>query len=306
MTNYDEDDMKAMFATFTLADHVAHNIVVMQGISTLDILRKMDDAGVTQLCKNVRKQGNATDHDSDDDNSVVQDSNISPPSEAYIRQASYYLKFMERTSNKVHPKDVTIDKIEALIKQRETEEAHKAIPLPPAKDFFQSHKTWYQNFESIDNILRQQRGSSGNPLSYCVRMDEGIADDPPEGWYSYDDQLINRAPIRVEGRYTDQFIRDNTAVWNIIVHLAEPHQCYAQVCMHTTCTRLDGRQAHMNLYKHFCGINMISNQLTAAKNKLRTVEYTGETKRYNFARHVAMQTEQHNHPIAKGSRQRDR
>ena len=60
MTNYDEDDMRAMFATFTLADHVAHNIMVMQGISTLDILCKMTDAGVTQLCKNVCKKETQT------------------------------------------------------------------------------------------------------------------------------------------------------------------------------------------------------------------------------------------------------
>ena len=55
----------------------------------------------------------------------------------------------------------------------------------------------------------------------------------------------------------------------------------------------DGRQAFLNLYKHYLGQNNIDNMASSAKQKIQNLAYTGETRRFNFKKYVTAHVNQH-------------
>ena len=283
MTNYDDNDMMKMFSSFSIRKSAVQAIVKQQGVTNLDVLMHLDIDGIAQLCDTIRQP------DSPDTGHF-----ITTISEVYLEKAVYYLKYLKRTSRVLHPAKVTIAKIQAMTVQQQAEMKHKNLLLPPAIDFVHRDQTWLTFFQSLDNILRNTRGSSGNPLSYCVRKQEAVMEDPPDGWYSHDEELINRAPIRIQGQYDRQFVVDNTKVWNIIATLTEPHNCHAVAKMNKAHSRQDGRQAYQNLYDLYCGPNFAANQVTEARLKLQSLAFHGETESGDFDKFVTLHVAQHN------------
>lgn len=295
MTNYDANDMEAMLHRLGFDQESAQDIIEVQGINNLDFLLALAPEGIDKLCKNVRKPGGKVHGEGEEDASTSATGNaISTMAEHYLTWSVFYLKHAERCSRKPHPDEITIESVTALMKQSKAEVNHKDMALPPAKEILSPNKPWPKIFESFDSILRNSRGTTGIPLLYCVRKDEAVADDPPEGWRSYDDEMIGRAPIKVNGSFDPQFLIDNAKVWRIISTLTESHACFTQAKTKNASKTLDGRQAYWNLYEHYCGPNIQANQVATAELTLQKLEYHGEKKRGNFETYVNAHVEQHN------------
>ena len=215
-SGYDDDAMMAMLATLAIDENTAQYLVKVEGFNDLDSLLKSDTETIKVLCKRVRKsRGRVHGHDDDDAPVVAPGNPISELSELNLTKTVFYLKHMKRTSRIPHPDNITIARIMDLEGQELAEKTHEDMPLPSAKEFIRPSKSWPEIFESLDNILRKSRGSTGIPLMYCVRKDESVAEDPAEGWRSYDEEMIYRAPIKVNDRYDPQFLRDNAKVRSV-------------------------------------------------------------------------------------------
>jgi hypothetical protein len=298
MANYDSEDMMAMLAVLEVDTNAIRDIVEVQGIDNLNILLDLDTEGIDKLCKNVRKPGGMVQGQDDDDDDDVpmlaHGSNINTKAEMNLIKTVYFLQHMKRTSRVPHPNDITLESIAALTTQKKAEKEHKNPALPDAKEFITPSKTWPKTIEEFDSIFRSMRGSTGIPLLYTVRNHEEPADDPAEGWRSFDEEMIYRAPIRVNGRYDSQFLIDNAKVWEIISTLTASHQCYTQAKKDGALTHQDGRKAYWNIHTHYCGKDASANRVSEAKRILQTLEYHGEKKRDNFEKFISTHQEQHN------------
>ena len=297
MANYDSNDMTAMFLTLGINENSVQDLVEEQGIDNLDCLLALDVEGVEALCKNIRNPG-GTVHDEENEADLPDARNRGNPittlSELYLKKTVFYLKHMKRTSRIAHPDDITIDSITALTEQDKAEKKYKEPTLPPAKDFITPESTWPETFKLMNSSLRQFRGTSGIPLSYCVRKNEEPEADPALGWDSYDDEMIARAPITVNGRNDPQFTRDNDIVWTIISTLVSKHECKVQAEKEGAFTRRDGRKAYWNIFRHYCGGSDASHRVSKARKILSNLVYHGETKRFTFDKFIALHQEQHN------------
>ena len=136
-----------------------------------------------------------------------------------------------------------------LTEQDKAKKKYKEPTLPLAKEFITSESTWPETFKLLNSILRQFRGTNGIPLLYCVRKNEEPEADPAIGWDSYDDEMIARAPIKVNGRKNPQFTGDNKLVWTIISALVSKHECNGQAERKVHCHA----GAYWNIFRHYCG-----------------------------------------------------
>ena len=295
MANYDSDDMKAMFLTLGFNENAVQDLVEEQGIDTLDCLLALNVKGVEALCKNIRNPGGTVQDDDDTPAVPARGNPITTIAELYLKKTVFYLKHMERTSRIAHPNDVTIETISAFTAQEEAEEKYVKPTLPTSKEFITPEMTWPNVFKQLDSILRKSRGNSGIPLAYCVRKDTEPTMDPAEGWDSYDDEMIARAPIKTaDGKFHPQFIRDNNEVWDIIAELTSKQECYVQAEKDDALKRRNGRLAYWNLFNHYCGTSDAANRVSNARALLSSLVYHGETKRFTFEKYIALHTEQHN------------
>jgi hypothetical protein len=115
----------------------------------------------------------------------------------------YFLRHRHRCSRTTLPADVdeTDASILSVEQMLEEEKKHTNPAFPKYADIFTTN--WTKNMEHLTDAFRGQRGMTGIPLPYVIRDNEMITPDPDpnaddHGWTTVEDEMINRAPIRID------------------------------------------------------------------------------------------------------------
>jgi hypothetical protein len=108
--------------------------------------------------------------------------------------------------------------------------------------------------------------------------------------------MIGRAPLVVDCTalplvYTPVFKADNKALWLKLAAMTRDKPCWTYIRPFQRVQ--DGRKAFWALYDHYLGPSNVDHMASRAEGKLQSTTYTGETKRWNFERYVAMHVDQH-------------
>jgi hypothetical protein len=148
----------------------------------------------------------------------------------------------------------------------------------------------------MDEYFANCLGSTKIPLAYVIRKELAPQPAPTGGWPTPQQELIGRAkivldPTVAKPRYTDVFRADNKLLWTKIAAMTRDKPCWTYVRQHQK--QQDARKAYWALYDHYLGPSNVDHMATRAESKLMTTTYTGETKRWNFERYVALHVDQH-------------
>jgi hypothetical protein len=108
--------------------------------------------------------------------------------------------------------------------------------------------------------------------------------------------MIARAPLVEDPAvtplvYLPVFKVDNKALWLKLAAMTRDKPCWTYVRPHQRTQ--DGRKAFWALYDHYLGASNVDHMAARAEGKLQSTTYTGETKRWNFERYVALHVDQH-------------
>lgn len=292
------DEMKEAFVRLGMSDAAAAAIVDEQGINSILELQLLTDTEIENLCKVVRRPGGtmpnpaATGHDTRNANQpdIIPNPGIpvSLRAENNLKLAAYWCRFRVKTSRTTEPADIQLDEIRKIRSLRDWELAHEDPKVP---ENLINNRDWTKTMDGIVEHLRNCLGSTGIPLAYVVRESIAITGDPT--WPTFQDEMINRAPIMNAGTtiYNEIYLQDNQEVWNIISSLTREHPCWTYV--KPAQKKRDGRAAFKALYDHYLGPNNVDTMATTAERALANASYHGEKKRWNFERFVSMQVDQH-------------
>ena len=264
----------------TEADH--------QGISSLNIIKRMTDDDVETLMRTVRKPG-GTIAQADGTRIANPGIAVSAFAEKNFKLMVYFLRHKERTSRTLQAADITLDNVNAIRELREVEHQHED-PTNPEFDT----RDWPKVFDGINEWLDDCHGVTGVPLSYVIRPDEAVpteADDPSTGYETVQLEMIARAPIKVADAYVATYKSDRVRVWNKLSAVFRDKDCYTY--MRTYQRSKDGRKAFIALKDHYLGSNNVANMASAAEAKLRTSTYKNEGRRFNFEKCARLHKEQH-------------
>ena len=118
------------------------------------------------------------------------------------------------------------------------------------------------------------------------------AADPLEGYDSFQEEMIARAPILdPAGNYTATFLSDRQRVWEKIAEITRDHDCWTYV-RPAQCSR-NGRLAYLGLYYHYLSENNVDTMSTRAESRLEKTTYSGEKHNWNFEKYVKVHADQH-------------
>ena len=134
------------------------------------------------------------------------------------------------------------------------------------------------------------------PLAYVFRAKELMpAVTPIVGYWSLQDELIARAPIR-EGNasnaaYMADYLADRSKVWELILDLARYQECWLYV--RPAQRNRDGRFVLLGPKNHYLGENNVNYMSSCAEAKLKDTSYSGEKRRWNFEKYIKTHVDQH-------------
>ena len=279
--------MRQLFVRVGFSDPAAHALVEAQGLDSLDNLRMLQEDDCTTVCKNVRRPGGTINNN--DGNPVPNPgTNVSLVAEKQLKLTVYFLKHRQRCSRTTDFKYVTLERVRAMQTLHDMEKQHKdPETADPTKII--SAKDWTKTFETIDEYIGKHNGVRGVPLTYVVRPDVAPAPAPADGFATDRDEMIARAPHFIldaagvaTAEHTTEYQQDNMTVWNLMSALARNQgDCWTYV--KTGQRRKDGRTAYLAMKQHYLGAHNMELQKTLHESKLRSLEYTGEKRRQNFA-----------------------
>lgn len=272
-------------------DAAAQAIVEEQGIDSLDEIRLLTDAEISNLGQLLRRPG-GTVPGADGPAIPNPGIQVNARAETNMKLLAFYLRHKVRTSRTIAPAAVTLENIRSIRELRDFEATYKPsddVPSINAKD-------WPKTMESILEYLRSYLGDKKIPLAYVVRKDENVPDEDPDGGYAtVQDEMIARAPhfttVGAVRTLDPTFLVNREKVWEIIARITREHSCWTYV-KPAQRTR-DGRMAYLALYTHFLGPNNVDNMATQAEDKLKSTVYNGEQRRWDFEKYVNMHKQQH-------------
>jgi hypothetical protein len=166
--------MRAAFAHIGFTGNAATNIVDVQGYPTPGDTRHLSDREVSDLCKSVRRPGGVNAG-----GQAALGQQVSTQAETNLKLCVFWLNYCHNTLRDTAPAGITMDAISALRTLRDSHQQHKDVD-PPANII--NTKDWSKTMEQIVKFLRDNCSLHGVPLSYVVRTDLEVADDPPDGW----------------------------------------------------------------------------------------------------------------------------
>ena len=179
---------------------------------------------IESLCKVVRCPGGTVPNPNAGD--PGQPATMSNPGEKVplraelnLKLACYYLRFKDRTSRVVGSPKINLVNVSELRNHRYLEKSHKDVDAPEL-----SLRDWSRNIEIIEEWLWGFLGLSKIHLAYVVRSEELMPAATPAGGYQLlQDELIDRAPIRVgnagNAAFTADYLADRSKVWELISDL---------------------------------------------------------------------------------------
>ncbi len=153
---------------------------------------------------------------------------------------------------------------------------------------------WPRIFEALEDWLHTHYGNQSKaPLDYVVRENQAPADaddDPPSN-YGGNLQAEQRArcPHFLYGKPAPWFPEDNAKVWRLLLQVFENHAAYQH--MKPFKRNADGRGAWIALKNHFLGPNNTNNVASEYEEKLNSLAYTGEKRKWTFQKYADRHTE---------------
>jgi hypothetical protein len=210
-----------------------------------------------------------------------------------LKLTVYYLWYRYSTNLVTTPADITLDNgsIRSIEQCWKSIKDHKEVALPAGKDVI-FEKDWTKSMENLVDVLRGRNGTTGLPLAWCVRDSEEVAVDPQGGWDTVEDEMINRAPMRVNNILTPEFIEDNKLVWEVLNTLTKSFNCYTHIEPYRV--RKNERDAFFALKNHYCGEDHYSHLASTVVTNMACAKYKGETSRSNFESYTRIHIESHN------------
>ena len=115
--------------------------------------------------------------------------------------------------------------------------------------------------------------------------------------------MIARAPIlaagaagvvdnlEADGPFADSFLTDRVTVWEKLMPIFQNHESWTYIKQARKAK--NGRIAYRLVYAHYLGPNNVDHLAGKAENRLRSMVYCGETRKWNFERYVTEHKEQH-------------
>ena len=282
----DVERMRDMFRGLGLFDEAAKTFTDDQGLQTLEDFALLDDDAVKTLCATTRKPGGQVP----DGNGGFRSNfgaRIALKSELQLKLATFYLRYCQRVSRPLMHDYVKPNIIYRWKALKEYEDQH-SDPDPPEINA----NDWTKTMEGIDEWLRGCLGIDKTPLAHVVRENHEI---PPHKIYQTRAQeLIERYPhwdLTNPGEFTANYLADCERVWELISELCRTHECWTFV--RKAQKERNGREAYMNLKNHYLGPSHIDAMAKAAEERLTTLTYTGEQRRWNFQKYVKGHVDQH-------------
>ena len=284
-----------------------------QMITTIEILRELDDDTIKDTCRAIKKPGGA-----------ATGYQISELSVTRFKLFAFWARHMWRTCRTIDDwTDISWDEVSILKNQKTLEDSlqDRKAPEPPVMTL--DLQTAAKAFLEMTTSLSKLRGITGIPLSYVPRFtlkspnnlapDDPIRNLPAFGkagspYSSVDDELVARAAIlrndltqgqlaasletlESEGPFEPAFMADMAIVFDVLHASWGKSSWWAHV---KKIKGKNGRQVWRILHNHLLGGDRITTTGSAIVTKLQTFTYDGDRKNFNFDKYVTLHVEQHN------------
>jgi len=275
------------------------------GMDTIEAFESLTDEQVEDLVKSVRRPGGTIANPNA--NVAGQPPEITNPgipislkAQVNIQLLCKHLRYKTNVGRTVgaDPASITLEIVRRLEDYKKWEKTHED-PEAPTIEF--NKTSWPRIMDTITEYLRDCLGSTKIPLAYIVRDDVDVPDEAedPDIWtadskYStIQDELVRRAPHKDgNGVYLQHYRDDNVKVYTLIAALTREKECWSYI-KNAIGRNRDGRGAYMALKNHYLGPHMVDNEANKAETILATLNYSGETRRWNFERYVRKHVDQH-------------
>jgi hypothetical protein len=261
-----------------------------QGLNIIADIQMMNDSDVESMCASIRRPGGTVD-DGHGNQVPNRGQNISVIQEKKLKLMVYFTKHKKRCSEACTHALITADSVEAMRSLYEDEKAHKNPEVPVDPKSIIDVRDWHKTFETLDEHIGKHRGIDGVPLTYLIRDNHTPTPNPAGGWTDETLRMVARAPHFqvnaagvVQAEFCMQYKNDNKMLWNIISGLTRDiTQAWAYVKVGKRQT--DGRGAYLKLKGYYLGQHYQEAQQGIHENKLRALQYHGESRKMTFARY---------------------
>ena len=286
--------MHQMYVRLTFTNEVANTLIDSHSLNNLEALRRLRETDIDSLCALVKRPGGRI-VDPNNPNAMIANPGhqVSIQAVLNLKLTVYYLWYRYSTSRVTTPANIMLDNgsIRSIEQRWKSAKDYKEEALPAGKDVIDD-KDWTKSIESLVDVLRGRKGTTGLPLAWCVRDNEAVAADPQDGWVTVEDEMINRAPMRVNNALTAEFKEDNQKVWDVLNSLTNGLSCRTHIDPYRT--RKNGREAFFALKNHYCGEDHYNHLASTAVTNMANARYKGETSRSNFETYTRIHIESHN------------
>jgi hypothetical protein len=184
----------------------------------------------------------------------------------------------------------------------ESEEAYKEPTTPPNAEKDKLFLDWSKTFKILDLYISAMRGDTSKiPLGYIIRETEkpwNAVHSTPKSYMGTIELMNDYCPhwdldtttnAYQQPYYYDQ---DNHKVLQILLEIFQSTPAYTYIEKFTR--KWDGRGAYWALYNHYLGEHNATNMVTKALAALHKLQYTGESRNFNWEKYVNKHEENHN------------
>ena len=252
-------------------------VLIAAGLSDYNaLLTFKDDDDVRAFCKQIRKDGEKI-------NLFVEMNLIIMCGEARIRQVT------NRNMNYLYE----FDRVDLVTYQRRNteRESWKDPSSTDAPDAASISKNWVKGFEMLDEWIGQHVLDSPKiPLSFLTRVEPGHNKNYDIAMYpSLRVEFEKRVPIGTVNS-SGQMVYKNwtypclTKLWTLLYAIFKEHAAYQYMKPYSK--EKDGLKAYKALRDHYLGPNNVNNMAADLEKQFSTLNYSGETRRWNFEKYV--------------------
>jgi hypothetical protein len=263
-----------------------------EDIDNMEELEILSDTDVHNLCDSVRNPGGLiANPNAGGQGQAAQIRNpgipVSTRAETNLKQTAYYLRHQRRIGRTADAANITLATVRAMKPLIDHEKDHTNPDEPRKLD---DTKKMVAFLETFQGFLSRTHGETHVPLSYVIREISEPPDeffDPHTNYASVEDEMISRAP------HTGPiWVADNKKVWELIRAYLHETDFYVFIKSHNRTK--NGRAAFVALQATVLGSSRIDNMKTTAERTLRDTYYTGERRRFDLDKFIAVHTEAHN------------
>ena len=139
------------------------NAIQGQGLTSFQLLAKMEEDELTQLCRVIRRPGGTVGAG----NAPNPGTSVPLVLEKRLKMLWYYKRHLQNVSRPFAPAQATIVRLNDAwrVKERHETEAEENVPNPPA---LTSVNAIRECLENLDFYFQTKRGSRGHPLAYVT------------------------------------------------------------------------------------------------------------------------------------------